>query len=78
MKSEKIEIGQRLENGAIVISVTEIGNRSIILALLPKVFPRVKEPYVTWCYEEFCMAGHYFIDIELALKDYKYRVAGGY
>ena len=37
MESEKMEIGQRLKNGAIVISVTEIGNRTIILALLPKI-----------------------------------------
>jgi hypothetical protein len=78
MKFETIEIGQRLKNGAIVISVTKKGNRAIILALLPKVLPRVKEPYVTWCYEEFCMAGHYFGDLEMALKDYKYRAEGGY
>jgi hypothetical protein len=75
MESEKIEIGQRLKNGAIVISVTKRGNRSIILALLPKI----KEPYVTWCYEESCCkAGHYFCDLELALKDYKHRIEGGY
>ena len=76
MKSEKMEIGQRLKNGAIVISVTKKGNRAIILALLPKA---IEEPYITWCYEESCCkAGHYFCDLELALKDYKYRVAGGY
>lgn len=86
MESETIEIGQRLENGAIVISVTKKGNRAIILALLPKIKEPYatwcryccKEPYVTWCYEEFCMAGHYFGDIELALKDYKHRIEGGY
>ena len=87
MKSEKIEIGQRLKNGAIVISVTKKGNRAIILALLPKIkepyatwcWYCCKEPYVTWCYEESCCkAGHYFCDLELALKDYKYRVEGGY
>ena len=74
MESEKIEIGQRLENGAIVISVTERGNRAIILALMPFL----EAPYVTLCREESCRAGHYFCDLELALKDYKYRVAGGY
>ena len=35
MESETIEIGQRLENGAIVISVTKKGNRAKIIDLLP-------------------------------------------
>ena len=75
MKFETIEIGQRLKNGAIVISVTKKGNRAIILAMVPKAY----EPYITWCKEDsYIMWGHYFGDLELALKDYKSRVAGGY
>ena len=76
MESKKIEIGQRLKNGAIVISVTKRGNRAIILALLPTA----TDPYITWCCYKgsYCVAGHYFIDIETALKDYKHRIEGGY
>ena len=87
MKFKKIEIGQRLENGAIVISVTKKGNRAVILAMSPKAREPYatwcryccEEPYETWCYEESCCrAGHYFCDLEMALKDYKYRAEGGY
>jgi len=78
MESTKIEIEQKLGNEGtevIVISVTKKGNRAIFLALVPEA----EEPYLTGCYDESCCkAGHYFGDLDLATKDYEYRVAGGY
>jgi len=67
-------IGKKLNNDAILINGVTVGNREIILAMMPGAY----EPYITWCKEEFYMWGHYFRTITDAVKDYNRRIKRGY